>query len=104
MIHTIYKSVNTKNGKIYIGFDSNWPNRMFVHKSASKKQDCKFYRAIRKYGWDSFQWSIVYQSQDREHTLNVMETFFIQEHDSFYNGYNSTLGGRKNETIFVYKR
>lgn len=93
MIHTIYKSVNTKNGKIYIGFDSNWPNRMSVHKSASKKQDGKFYRAIRKYGWDSFQWSIVYQSQDREHTLNVMETFFIREHDSFYNGYNSTLGG-----------
>lgn len=93
MIHTIYKSVNTKTGKCYIGFDSDWPKRMFVHKSASKKQDYKFYRAIRKYGWESFEWSIVYQSKDREHTLNVMEKFFIQEYDSFHNGYNSTLGG-----------
>ena len=93
MIHTIYKSVNTKNGKVYIGFDSNWPNRMAVHKSASKKQNYKFYRAIRKYGWDSFEWSVIYQSQDKEHTLNVMETFFIKEYDSFHNGYNSTLGG-----------
>jgi group I intron endonuclease len=93
MIHTIYKSVNTKNGKVYIGFDSNWPNRMRIHKSASKNQDCKFYRAIRKYGWDSFQWSPIYQSHDKEHTLKVMERFFIEEHDSFHNGYNSTLGG-----------
>ena len=93
MIYTIYKSVNTKNGKVYIGFDSNWPNRMKIHKSASKKQNCKFYRAIRKYAWESFQWSPIYQSHDKEYTLRVMEQFFIEEHDSFHNGYNSTLGG-----------
>lgn len=93
MIHTIYKSVNTKNGKVYIGFDSDWPNRMRIHKSASKKQDGKFYRAIRKHGWDSFEWSPIYQSHDKEHTLNVMENLFIEEYDSFHNGYNSTLGG-----------
>ena len=83
MIHTIYKSVNIKNGKVYIGFDSNWPNRMRIHKSASKKQDNKFYRAIRKHGWDSFEWSPIYQSHDKEHTLNVMEKYFIQEYNSF---------------------
>jgi group I intron endonuclease len=93
MIHTIYKSVNTKNCKVYIGFDSNWPNRMKIHKSASKKQNCKFYRAIRKYGWESFEWSPIYQSHNKEHTLNVMESLFIEEYDSFHNGYNSTLGG-----------
>lgn len=93
MIHTIYKSVNTKTGKVYIGFDSNWPNRVSVHKSSYKKQDYKFYRSIRKYGWDSFDWSVVYQSYDREHTLNVMEKYFIKEYDSYNNGYNSTLGG-----------
>ena len=93
MIHTIYKSVNTKNGKVYIGFDSHWPNRIKIHKSASKKQDYKFYRAIRKHGWDSFEWSPIYQSHDKEHTLNVMEKYFIQEYNSFHNGYNSTLGG-----------
>lgn len=92
-IYTIYKSVNTKNGKVYIGFDSNWPNRSNNHKSASKKQDSKFYRAIRKYGWDNFEWSIIYQSKDKQHTLKEMESHFINEYDSFHNGYNSTLGG-----------
>lgn len=93
MIYTIYKSVNKKTGKVYIGFDSNWPNRVNVHKSSCKKQNYKFYRAIRKYGWDEFDWSPIYQSHDKEHTLKVMERFFIQEYDSFHNGYNSTLGG-----------
>jgi group I intron endonuclease len=93
MIYTIYKSVNKKTGKVYIGFDSNWPNRMVVHKSSSKNGVSKFYRAIRKYGWNEFDWSIVYQSLDKNHTLNVMENYFINEHDSYNNGYNSTLGG-----------
>lgn len=92
-IYTIYKSVNTKTGKVYIGFDSNWPNRLKVHKSASKKQDSKFYRAVRKYGWDNFEWSIVYQSKDKQHTLKQMETYFINEYNSMKSGYNSTLGG-----------
>ena len=92
-IYTIYKSVNTKTGKVYIGFDSNWPNRLKIHKSASKNQDFKFYRSIRKYGWDNFEWSIIYQSKDKQHTLKEMETHFINEYDSMKNGYNSTLGG-----------
>jgi group I intron endonuclease len=93
IIYTIYKAVNNVNGKVYIGFDSRWPNRKIVHKSASKNQDGKFYRAIRKYGWNNFDWTILYQSKDRKHCLNEMETYFIEEHDSFNNGYNSTLGG-----------
>jgi group I intron endonuclease len=93
MIFTIYKATNIKNGKIYIGFDSNWPNRMTIHKSAYKAGDTKFYRALRKYGWNSFEWQPIYQSFDKTHTLNIMENFFIDEYNSFNNGYNSTLGG-----------
>jgi group I intron endonuclease len=93
IIYTIYKAVNQVNGKVYIGFDSNWPNRVKVHKTSSKKQNYKFYRAIRKYGWDNFQWDIIYQSKDKEHTLSVMETYFIEQYNSFNDGYNSTLGG-----------
>jgi len=92
-IYTIYKSVNRETGKVYIGFDSNWPNRVRIHKSSYQKQDYKFYRAIRKYGWDNFEWSVIYQSKEKEHTLKEMETIFIKEYNSFHNGYNSTLGG-----------
>jgi len=93
MIYTIYKSVNKQTGQVYIGFDSKWPNRQIVHKSASKKGNSKFYNAIRKYGWESFHWEVVYQSKDREHTLKIMEPFFIEQFDSFNKGYNLTLGG-----------
>jgi len=73
MIYTIYKSVNSKTNQVYIGFDSKWPNRQKVHKSASKNGNSKFYNAIRKYGW--------------------MESYFIEQYDSFNIGYNLTLGG-----------
>lgn len=93
VIYTIYKCLNNITGKVYIGFDSKWPNRVSVHKSSYKKQDSKFYRAIKKYGWENFEWSVLYQSKEKEYTLNVMENFFIKEYNSFEDGYNSTLGG-----------
>jgi len=93
IIYTIYKCVNTINGKVYIGFDSQWPNRQKIHNSNHKKMRYKFYNAISKHGWENFEWSILYQSKDREHTLKIMEPYFIAEYDSFKNGYNSTLGG-----------
>lgn len=93
LIYSIYKATNTVNGKVYIGFDSNWPKRRITHKCASKSQNHKFYYAIRKHGWESFIWEVIYQSQDREHTLSVMEPLFILEYNSMSEGYNSTAGG-----------
>ena len=92
-IYTIYRATNCVNGKVYIGFDSSWPSRKLNHKAASKTQSCKFYNAIRKYGWDSFVWEVIYQSLDYNHTLNTMEDYFIKEHDSIFCGYNSKNGG-----------
>jgi group I intron endonuclease len=92
-IYSIYKATNTINGKVYIGFDSNWPNRKRYHKSQHKKTESKFYNAICKYGWDKFDWEVLYQSKDGNHTLKNMETYFIEQFNSFSNGYNSTLGG-----------
>lgn len=92
-IYTIYKATNKINNKNYIGFDSNFPSRISGHKRSYLNYDYKFYRAIRKYGWESFEWEILYQSKDRNHTLKEMEQYFITDYDSFRNGYNSTLGG-----------
>ena len=43
----------------------------------------------------------MYQSKDREHTLKTMEPYFINEYDSFNNGYNSTIGGEGTLGIIV---
>ena len=92
-IYSIYKATNTTNGKIYIGFDSNWPQRQNSHKYHSNKRNQKFYCAIRKYGWHNFIWEVIYQSKEGNHCLNVMEPYFIKEYNSFNFGYNLTLGG-----------
>ena len=93
IIYSIYKCVNRLNGKVYIGFDSNWPNRQQEHKYSTKYRNQNLYLAIRKYGWESFDWEVVYQSKDGDHCLKIMEPYFINEYDSYKNGYNSTLGG-----------
>jgi len=99
-IYSIYKATNIINGKSYIGFDSNWPSRKEQHKKDSKntKKDYCFYNAIRKYGWENFQFELIYQSKDSNHCKDVMEKYFIEEYRTYTrfedcNGYNMTLGG-----------
>lgn len=94
-VSTIYKATNKINGDSYIGFDSNWPARYYKHKSLAKstKLTYYFYNALRHYGFDNFEWTVLYQSKDRDYCKNVMENHFITEYDTFKNGYNSTTGG-----------
>lgn len=113
-IYTIYKATNIINGKCYIGFTSNFHNRLLDHRKNfrnknSKKYYNKFYCAIRKYGWDNFQWEFLYQSKDKDHCLSEMETYFIKEYNSFAlvensNGYNLTLGGEGTPGIVKSER
>lgn len=93
VIYSIYKATNIINGKSYIGFTGNFDKRIGGHKTDSEKGKNKLYKAIRKYGWDNFEWSIIYQSFEREYTLNQMEGYFIEQYDSYKNGYNETKGG-----------
>ena len=102
--YTIYKATNRINGKSYIGFDSNWPARYKNHEQFYKyeKYNTTFYNAIRKHGWDNFEWSIVYQSEDKEHTLNVMEEHYIRHFNTHVDeghGYNMTYGGEGNNKL-----
>lgn len=92
-VYSIYLCRNTVNTKVYVGFSVNVASRIQVHLSIYKKEDTKFYRAMRKHGKDKFFWEVIYQSKDREHCLNIMEPYFIEEYDSYKNGYNSTRGG-----------
>ena len=92
-IYSVYKCTNTINGKVYIGIDSNWPTRRYAHKSNSKLgSKFHFHSAIRKYGWNAFEWIILYQTKHYDHVVE-MEKLFISEYDSFNRGYNKTLGG-----------
>ena len=98
--YTIYRATNTINNKVYIGFTAHWPHRINGHNYDRRygNTDKAFYNAIKKYGWDAFEWDAIYQSRDFEHTLKVMEPHFITEYRSWVgfedcSGYNTTLGG-----------
>jgi group I intron endonuclease len=85
-IYSVYKATNKVNNKVYVGIDKNWPTRRYAHKSKSKLNDgFSLHKAIRKYGWENFDWQIIYQTTDYEH-LKEVESILINEYDSFKNG------------------
>lgn len=97
----IYKYQNKINGKIYIGQSVNIQARQYGHKSSAfnpkaNDYESQFHQAIRKYGWDNFDFEIIAELKPEEYTketLNKLEIFFIKYYDSYHNGYNATEGG-----------
>ena len=90
----IYVAENTVNGKRYVGQTiRKFEERQAQHKKDSEVCDYKFYRAIRKYGWDNFNWAVIVEGVESVESLNRLEQYWIKELDTFKNGYNSTTGG-----------
>ena len=93
----IYKAVNKVNGKIYVGQTSN---ALEVRKAQHLKKahggvKTHFYDAIRKYGDDAFEFSIVCEAKSKQ-DLNLLETYYIQKYNSIKEGYNMVDWGDNN--------
>lgn len=101
VIYTIYKFTNRINNKSYIGKTKGNPlGRKNKHKKIAEKQEgFYFHNAINKYGFDNFDYEIVFQScsnliKEQEFT-DTFEPIFIKEYGSHFtqHGYNLTWGG-----------
>lgn len=91
----IYKATSP-SGKSYIGKTiQNFKRRIQRHYRDSNKYSYCFARAIKKYGVKNWVWEILYDNVPLCQ-LNNMETWCIANHDTYYSGYNSTLGGENN--------
>ena len=95
----IYCFENSINGKKYIGQSIDLEKRYKEHKNNHLNPNycnynSKFYRALRKYGFENFKYSIL--SECSQSDLNFQEQYFITLYDSKNNGYNSTEGGEDN--------
>jgi group I intron endonuclease len=92
---TVYKATFT-NGKAYVGFTSNTlEKRMNEHyHDARNGRGYLFHDAIRKHGWDSLEWSVLYESDDVDE-LKDQEMLFIEKERTYVteDGYNLTKGG-----------
>jgi group I intron endonuclease len=93
----IYLIRNRLNGKGYVGqtTEQNFKSRMSYHRYEAKDGNPIYlYKAIRKYGWHSFETTII------EHTdfPDEREVYWIKELNTLApNGYNLTTGGKRGQ-------
>ena len=95
--YIVYKITNKINGKNYIGkteysLEHRWNRHLSSARNGSK---FRFHSAIRKYGKDYWDLSVIetYQTED-ENFINEKETHFIKLFESdTKKGYNATSGG-----------
>lgn len=93
----IYKIENKLNNHIYIGQTVKSVKKRFTqHKNNSNKEyfsQIVLYKAFNKYGIENFECTEIEEIPNE--LLDEREKYWIKYYDSYYNGYNSTLGGRE---------
>lgn len=94
MIGIIYKVTNDLNNNVYIGqtvylLENRW--EWHIKKAGNPKDNCKFHKALRELGSNHFKIEEITRVNIKE--LDDAEIYYINFYDSFFNGYNSTLGG-----------
>lgn len=95
----IYKVSNPFNDKVYIGKTiRSLEERKKEHLRDCKRRSCKLYKAFAKYGADNFSFDVV-ESNIGEEIIGEREKYYISLYDSYYNGYNETLGGEGESAV-----
>lgn len=94
MYGIIYKIENIINEKCYIGQTiQNLDKRKSQHIcNANKGYNFTICNAIRKYGKENFNWTIIKECNNRKE-LDEKEKYYIEFFNSYKQGYNMTLGG-----------
>lgn len=89
----IYMYTNRVNGKKYVGKSTNIEARQGKHRRNAKDgRESYFYRAIRKYGLEQFDFEVLEECPEEE--LNEREKHYIELYNTLYpGGYNLTEGG-----------
>jgi len=90
----IYKVINKKNGKVYIGqTKQTLPQRRSAHYyNSNHGSETNFHRALRKYEKWNWNWEIL-ENCNTEEELTPREIYFIAEYNTYKTGYNMTTGG-----------
>lgn len=90
----IYKIWNDNNDKLYIGQTRQTVNirwKQHKNKAEYERQPLLIYRAMRKYGIDTFHIETIEECDNS--LLNQREIYWIQYYNSCDDGYNLTYGG-----------
>lgn len=90
--YSVYVHINILNGKMYFGNTKNIKNRWYP---SGYRTSTKFYRAIKKYGWNNFSHEIIASNltkQEADKFEDILIKRFRTNEDEF--GYNTTVGGQ----------
>lgn len=95
-MYCIYLAKNEKNGKMYVGKTNDFERRKKEHIHSTS--DHLFSRAIRKYGKQSFFWTILEDGIETKEDASKRERYFIKKYKTYFrwknsSGYNMTKGG-----------
>ena len=101
MIGYIYQIINNITQERYVGQTINLTKRLSDHRNKlkqNKHSNPKLQAAWNKYGIDNFSFNYDEYEIKNTNDLNQLEIDTIKKYDSYYNGYNLTLGGEGSNT------
>lgn len=91
--HVVYKHTLNNDGRVYIG--QTWRTSIRWADDGALYKTCpRFWAAIQKYGWQSFNHEIVFDNLSKEEA-DIVERVLIKHYDSTNpeKGFNTTYGG-----------
>lgn len=99
----IYKAVNKRNGRVYIGATTrSIDERKKDHvQKAMTGMGHYFQETIGTYAPEAFTWEQIDTASSVDE-LATKEIKYIQQYDSYKNGYNSDKGGGFKKTVYQY--
>lgn len=93
----IYGLRNKTNGKWYVGQSVDIIDRWKGYKGLKCKNQRKLQYALKKYGYESFEKTVIEECDNVDWILDYREMYWIRRLDSVKSGYNLTYGGRGGE-------
>ncbi len=97
----IYSAINTVNGKRYVGqtrITLGHRKSCHKHEAVVRHSTAPLARAIRKYGWETFQWEVLEVCEPE--ALNGREVHWIAKLQTLLpQGYNAEAGGSLDKQI-----
>ena len=100
----IYMITNKINNKKYIGQTIQKPRVRFLYHIQYAAKDRNIInmpitKAIHQYGKENFDFEVLEECE--EELLDEREEYYVNKYDTFYNGYNATLGGQSGSKIDI---
>jgi group I intron endonuclease len=98
-MYTVYCHTNKKNGKRYVGVTQQKPEKRW-NNGEGYRHSTYFYNAIKKYGWDAFDHTILFSGMSKEAAEKTeKELIFSWSLQNPKHGYNIDGGGQLNKKL-----